>query len=217
MKLAAFLLAVASSTSALELTPDNFAAETDGKTVFLKFFAPWCGHCKALKPDWDKLMEEFAGSSTQLIADIDCTAGGEPLCGEHGIQGFPTLKWGDPADLQDYEGGRSYDDLKAFADANLKPLCSVKNIDLCEPEKKTLIESYLKMDKDELQSLVEKEEEKIANAESNFESELEKLQAAYEKLSTEKDQTIADVKNAGLGMMKSVLKSKDASDGKDEL
>jgi hypothetical protein len=73
------------------------------------------------------------------------------------------------------------------------------------------------MDKDELQSLVEKEEEKIANAESNFESELEKLQAAYEKLSTEKDQTIADVKNAGLGMMKSVLKSKDASDGKDEL
>lgn len=43
MKLAAFLLAVASSTSALELTPDNFAAETDGKTVFLKFFAPWYG------------------------------------------------------------------------------------------------------------------------------------------------------------------------------
>ena len=42
MKQAAFFLALAaSSASAIELTPDNFAAETDGKTVFLKFFAPW--------------------------------------------------------------------------------------------------------------------------------------------------------------------------------
>ena len=42
MKQAAFFLALAaSSASALELSPDNFAAETDGKSVLLKFFAPW--------------------------------------------------------------------------------------------------------------------------------------------------------------------------------
>lgn len=51
-----------------------------------------CGHCKALKPDWDKLIADFEGSATQLVADVDCTAGGEPLCNDHGIQGFPTLK-----------------------------------------------------------------------------------------------------------------------------
>lgn len=79
-----------------------------------------CGHCKALKPDWDKLMAEFEGSATQLVADVDCTTEGQPLCDENGVQGFPTLKWGDPSDLQDYQGGRSYDDLKKFADENLK-------------------------------------------------------------------------------------------------
>lgn len=42
MKQAAFFLALAaSSASAIELTPENYAAETDGKSVFLKFFAPW--------------------------------------------------------------------------------------------------------------------------------------------------------------------------------
>jgi hypothetical protein len=55
-----------------------------------------------------------------MVADVDCTAEGEPLCQEFGIQGFPTLKWGDPSDLQDYNGGRSYEDLKQFADMNLK-------------------------------------------------------------------------------------------------
>ena len=35
------LVAFAASASALELTPDNYEAETAGKSVFLKFFAPW--------------------------------------------------------------------------------------------------------------------------------------------------------------------------------
>jgi hypothetical protein len=79
-----------------------------------------CGHCKKLKPDWDKLIEDFASSSTQLVADVDCTADGKALCDANGVKGYPTLKWGDPSDLQDYQGGRSYDDLKKFADENLK-------------------------------------------------------------------------------------------------
>lgn len=65
-------------------------------------------------------MAEFEGSATQLVADVDCTAEGEPLCEENGVQGFPTLKWGDPSDLQDYQGGRSFEDLKKFATENLK-------------------------------------------------------------------------------------------------
>ena len=54
------------------------------------------------------------------IPDVDCTAEGEQLCKEFGIQGYPTLKWGDPSDLQDYNGGRSYEDLKQFADEYMK-------------------------------------------------------------------------------------------------
>ena len=44
-----------------------------------------------------------------------------------------------------YNGGRSYDDLKAFADENLKPLCSVANIDLCDNDKKAEIKKYQSM------------------------------------------------------------------------
>ena len=75
MKYAAALLALAGSlftANAIELTPDNWDTETAGKTVFIKFLAPWWGHCKKMKPDWDKLMEQFKGSATQLVADGEC-------------------------------------------------------------------------------------------------------------------------------------------------
>ena len=48
-------------------------------------------------------MGEFEGSATQLIADVDCTAGGKDLCDANGVRGYPTLKWGSPDDLQDYQ------------------------------------------------------------------------------------------------------------------
>jgi len=186
-------------------------------TVSIQFFAPWCGHCKAIKPDWDKLIDEFAGSETQLIADVDCTAEGEPLCEEAGIEGFPSLKWGDPADLQDYDGGRSYEDLKTFATENLKPLCSIKNVDLCDDDKKAQIKKYQDMTVDALLEEVESEAAKVEEANETFEEEVQKLQEKFEQLSVEKDAAIAAVNAAGLGLAKSVLKSKQAPAGNDEL
>eukprot|EP00581_Thalassiosira_minuscula_P013847 CAMPEP_0183734968 /NCGR_PEP_ID=MMETSP0737-20130205/45311_1 /TAXON_ID=385413 /ORGANISM="Thalassiosira miniscula, Strain CCMP1093" /LENGTH=217 /DNA_ID=CAMNT_0025968595 /DNA_START=47 /DNA_END=700 /DNA_ORIENTATION=- len=211
----ALIAALAASTSALELTPANYDAETAGKSVFLKFFAPWCGHCKKIKPDWDKLMGDFSSSSSQLVADVDCTADGKPICDENGVRGFPTLKYGDPSDLQDYQGGRSYDELKKFADENLKPMCSVKNIDLCDAEKKAAIEKYLAMSTADLETAVAAEEKKLFDAEANFKAEVQKLQDTYQKLNEDKEKIVAEIKASGLGLMKSVLKSGDTS--KDEL
>eukprot|EP00586_Coscinodiscus_wailesii_P004714 CAMPEP_0172480004 /NCGR_PEP_ID=MMETSP1066-20121228/4861_1 /TAXON_ID=671091 /ORGANISM="Coscinodiscus wailesii, Strain CCMP2513" /LENGTH=218 /DNA_ID=CAMNT_0013240907 /DNA_START=96 /DNA_END=752 /DNA_ORIENTATION=- len=204
------------STSAIELTPDNYDAETAGKSVFLKFFAPWCGHCKKLKPDWDKLMDEFSGSATQLIGDVDCTAGGKSLCEANGVKGYPTLKYGDPSALQDYQGGRDFDSLKKFVEENLKPMCSPSNIDLCDDVKKAEIEAFLNMPLDELNGKIADEEKKIKDAEETFESELQKLQNSYQKLMEDKDKTIADVKASGLGLMKSSLAAR-SKKGSDEL
>jgi hypothetical protein len=115
-----------------------------------------------MKPDWDKLMGEFSGNPTSLVGDVDCTESGKDLCEKHGVQGFPTIKWGDPDDLKDYEGGRSFEDLKKFADENLGPQCGPgENIGLCSEKVKGKIEKYLKLSADELQEKIDKALEKV--------------------------------------------------------
>jgi len=169
-----------------------------------------------MKPDWDKLMDAFAGSATQLVGDVDCTADGKPLCDANGVKGYPTIKYGDPADLQDYQGGRSYDEFKKFADENLKPMCSPKNLDLCDDGKKTQILKIQAMPASELDDAISAEEKKMDAAEALFKAEVEKLQAKYTALSQEKDAKIEAVKASGLGLMKAVRASKPAG-GNDEL
>ena len=41
-----------------------------------------------MKPDWDKLVKEFDDHATTLVADVDCTAGGKPLCDKVGVRGY---------------------------------------------------------------------------------------------------------------------------------
>jgi len=168
-----------------------------------------------MKPDWDKLMGAFAGSATQLVADVDCTADGKPLCDQVGVRGYPTIKWGDPSDLQDYQGGRDYDALKRFADENLKPMCSPKNLDLCDADKKADIQKYQSMSAADLDAAIAAEEKKLDDAEEYFKAEVQKLQEKYSALSTEKDEKIAAVKASGLGLMKAVKNA--GPSGNDEL
>jgi hypothetical protein len=169
-----------------------------------------------MKPDWDKLMEAFADSPTQLVADVDCTAEGKPLCDANGVRGYPTIKWGDPADLQDYQGGRDYNSLKKFADENLKPVCSPMNIDLCDDDKKKQIQDFQALSSEEMDAKIEEYEKQLEEAEETFKAEVAKLQATYQQLSEEKDAKLAAVKDSGLGLLKSVKIAK-AKAGSDEL
>merc|ERR1712159_694114 len=200
MKLAILALALVAAANAIGLNPDNFDEVTSGKSVFIKFLAPWGGHCKSMKPAWDKLMDEFKDSKTAVVADVDCTVH-QDLCGKHGVQGYPTIKYGDPNNLEDYQGGRDFDDLQKFAKENLGPTCGPANLDLCDADQKAKIT--------EAQALSD------ADLDAKIKAEVEKIQATYEKLSKDKDETIANVKKSGLGMLKSVRASK--KDGKKEL
>merc|ERR1719222_1368171 len=115
-------------------------------------------------------MKQYAASKTALVADVDCTADGKELCETHGVQGFPTIKWGDASALEDYEGGRDYDELETFAEENLKPMCSPNNIDLCDADKKAQIEKYQKMSDAELEAEIEKKEAEAKEAEETFDA-----------------------------------------------
>lgn len=170
-----------------------------------------------MAPDWEKLSAEWENSDVGLVAEVDCTAEGKPLCDANGVRGFPTLKYGDPSGLDDYQGGRAYSDLAKFATDNLKPMCSPANLDLCDDDKKKQIEEYLAKSESDLEALIAAEETKLDEAEETFKNEVQKLQEAYQKLSTDKDDTIAAVKASGLGLMKAVKGYKAKADTKDEL
>jgi len=153
-------------------------------------------------------MEEFDGHATKLVGDVDCTAEGKPLCDANGVRGYPTLKYGDPSDLQDYQGARDFDALRKHVQEKVVPLCSPANIDLCDDAKKAEIEKFSAMANSELEALIETESAKIENAEADFKTGVEGLQAKYEQMQKDKEATIEAVKEAGLGLMKAVLKTK---------
>jgi hypothetical protein len=169
-----------------------------------------------MKPAWDKLMAEFEGYADRLVGDADCTAAGKPLCDAQGVQGFPTIKYGDPNNLEDYQGGRDFDALKKFAEENLGPTCGPNNVDLCDDEQKKTIEKYQGMSADELDAAITEAEGGLKTAEETFKAAVEKLQKSYEGLMKTKDDEIAAIKGGGLGMMKSV-KAAAGSAKKEEL
>jgi hypothetical protein len=164
-----------------------------------------------MKPDWDTLMAEYKDNDKVFVGDVDCTAAGKPLCDSNGVQGFPTIKHGDPADLQDYKGGRDLKSLQAFT-KTLKPMCSVANIDLCDDDEKAKIVKVQAMSAEDLDTAIAASDKKVKDAETLFDTELEKLQATYKGLGAAKEATLAEVKESGIGLYKSVRAAMKAAD-----
>lgn len=100
----------------LQLTGTSFNHGIEKGVTIVKFFAPWCGHCKRLAPTWDELAGKFASSQLAKVAKVDCTLDeSKDLCNEQGVDGFPTIfiyKNGEK--VEEYNGSRSLDDLFEF-------------------------------------------------------------------------------------------------------
>lgn len=95
----------------------QIVSDASKKIVFVKYYAPWCGHCKSMAPAWDKLAQIFnQNEKSVVIADVNADdATNKPVAEKVGVQGFPTIKYyvaGGAA--QDYNGGRSLEDLVSF-------------------------------------------------------------------------------------------------------
>ena len=100
-----------------ELEPATFSSHVGGAAgAFVAFTAPWCGHCKNLKPTWAELATTFAKDAASVgIFGVDADAH-KDLGGKYGVQSVPTIKWF-PAgsdEGEDYSGGRTIEDLVAF-------------------------------------------------------------------------------------------------------
>ncbi|EPQ54104.1 protein disulfide isomerase [Gloeophyllum trabeum ATCC 11539] len=83
----------------------------DSKNVLVAFTAPWCGHCKRMKPDLEKAAEDFAAESDCIIANVDADAQpNRPLAEKYGVSSYPTIKFfpkGHKEDPEPYEGPRT--------------------------------------------------------------------------------------------------------------
>lgn len=175
-----------------------------------------------MKPAWDQLAEAFEGNDNVAIVDVDCTKdNSKDLCSKYGVRGYPTIKYftdaTDPMGDK-YEGGRDFDALKAFADENLGPSCSPKNLELCDEEQVAEIKKYQEMADDDLQKMVDDATKAAEDAEELFKTEVEKLQKKYEKLSKDKDEAVAAASTKELRIVKQVLGHRESGgNAKDEL
>jgi len=105
------------ATAVVVLTDDNFdgIVKDSNKNVLVEFYAPWCGHCKKLVPDYEKLAGIFQSESDVVIAKLDATEE-KKKAEEFKVTGYPTLKWfpKDNKDGESYDGGRTLADFVEF-------------------------------------------------------------------------------------------------------
>lgn len=115
------------------LTGDTFSHGIEKGLTFVKFFAPWCGHCKRLAPTWEELGRKFLGKNGVNIMKVDCTLEiNKQLCSEQEVhkflarllwlswfwfkvEGFPSIfLYRNGEKLSEYTGNRGLDDLYEF-------------------------------------------------------------------------------------------------------
>lgn len=97
---------------------DKLVLSGDG-LWFVKFYAPWCGHCKKLEPIWEKLAEEADKENLGIkYAAVDCTTSAK-ICTKYDVKGYPHLLLFDSATgrTKKFNSTRTQSEIHKFASA----------------------------------------------------------------------------------------------------
>lgn len=157
-----------------------------------------------MKPDWDKLAEEFKDSPIVGIADVDCTAGGKALCSTIGVRGYPTIKYwqADDDNAQDYKGGRGYDQLKSFTESTFKAGCNVDTLENCNADQKKIIGDLKGKDSSVMKGELKKVSDKLAQQQK----ELREHESKTAKITSTMNEDIKSTQK-NLAMIKKIAKA----------
>jgi len=101
--------------SVLVLDGTNFDTTVQANEyIMVEFYAPWCGHCKKLAPEYESAASALGDAVP--FSKVDCTDQlNTALCGKYGVKGYPTIKWFAHGKPTDYSGGRTSSELVKFA------------------------------------------------------------------------------------------------------
>ena len=96
---------------------------------FIKFYAPWCGHCQAMAPNWVQLGKEMKGKLN--IGEVNCDAETR-LCKDVKLRGYPTILFFRGGERVEYDGLRGLGDFVTYANKAIDIGDGVKDIDAAE-------------------------------------------------------------------------------------
>lgn len=169
-------------SGAVDLDRESFQAGAldVNRPSLIKFYAPWCDHCKALAPTW-KQLEEMYSESSVLVASVDCTVE-KALCNDMGVDGVPTIMHfhGGPHG-KPYAGSRDIESLKQYISTNMAPSCDALHVDLCtDPTELAETRRLMESDAGALQAMEKSAQDKLDSTQSRFKTLVEGLQAVYQ-------------------------------------
>jgi len=126
VQLAFFLLWVSSTQTlcsaeelVVTLTNDNFDSFIRSHSkVLVQFYAPWCGHCKKLGPEYERAAEKLKGRVP--LAKVDATVE-SALSTKYGVKSYPFLKWFEDTRDTEYDGARTTDAIVEYAESMVVP------------------------------------------------------------------------------------------------
>lgn len=107
----ALMCALCNGDNLISLNKDTFSSYVNGPhNVLVKFYAPWCGHCKRLAPEYEAVADALAGDKNYVVAQVNCEEERE-LCRTNGITGYPVVSLFRSGSSVKYEGARKKDDI----------------------------------------------------------------------------------------------------------
>ena len=136
--LLALCVALVAASDVLELGANSFESGIADKDIILvEFYAPWCGHCKRLAPEYEKAATALVKEDPPIsLAKVDCPAN-EGVCGKYSVSGYPTLKIFRNGEYSaEYDGPRSADGIISFMKKQSGP--SSREYDTVDAMKKAL-------------------------------------------------------------------------------